>query len=287
MIATPDNVRLVAEDLDHPEGLNFGPDGQLYAGGEAGQVYRIDPGSGQVTEIARTGGFHLGVAVDGGGWVYACDCRQARVVRVPPAGEVTTYSTGTRDRPLRVPNYGVFDEAGNLYVSDSGDYWNPEGTGCLFVISPEGKTEVFHPGPLPFPNGLALDPSGEHLYVIQSTVPNVVRLPTRGGRTGSSVLEVVVTLEDCVPDGLAFDSRGRLYIGCYKPDAIYRFSEGDGLETLIEDPTGELLSRPTNLALGDGGLFFANLGGWHIGVVSVDVKGAPLHYPRLSNSESA
>ena len=34
----------VATGLDHPEGVTVGPDGLLYAGGEAGQVYRIGAG---------------------------------------------------------------------------------------------------------------------------------------------------------------------------------------------------------------------------------------------------
>ena len=48
-----------AEGLDHPEGLAFDADGILWAGGELGQIYRIDS-RGRVKEIARLGGFCLG-----------------------------------------------------------------------------------------------------------------------------------------------------------------------------------------------------------------------------------
>ena len=43
-----------AEGLDHPEGLAFDREGNLWAGGEAGQIYRMDP-RGRVEEIANPG----------------------------------------------------------------------------------------------------------------------------------------------------------------------------------------------------------------------------------------
>ena len=52
--------RSFAEGLDHPEGLAFDRDGFLWAGGELGQIYRINR-RGKVQEIARLGGFCLGL----------------------------------------------------------------------------------------------------------------------------------------------------------------------------------------------------------------------------------
>jgi gluconolactonase len=37
-----DRFEVFAEGLDHPEGLAFDRDGNLWAGGELGQIYRID-----------------------------------------------------------------------------------------------------------------------------------------------------------------------------------------------------------------------------------------------------
>ncbi len=36
------DFRTWANGLDHPEGVAVGPDGMIYAGGESGQVYRIE-----------------------------------------------------------------------------------------------------------------------------------------------------------------------------------------------------------------------------------------------------
>jgi gluconolactonase len=84
-----------------------------------------------------------------------------------------------------------------------------------------------------------------------------------------------------VPDGLAFTADGHLLISCYKPDIVYIGSPSGDVEVLIEDHTAELLSRPTNIALHNGRIYIANLGGWHIAAVETDMVGAPLNYPTL------
>ncbi|MDP6358899.1 MAG: hypothetical protein QF473_27520 [Planctomycetota bacterium] len=47
MIATPENVTVIGDGLDHPESLCIDPEGVIYAGGEAGQIYRISPDGDQ------------------------------------------------------------------------------------------------------------------------------------------------------------------------------------------------------------------------------------------------
>ena len=54
-----EQFEIFATGLDHPECCAFDRDGNLWAGGEAGQIYRIDP-AGKVETIANVGGFCCG-----------------------------------------------------------------------------------------------------------------------------------------------------------------------------------------------------------------------------------
>ena len=148
------------------------------------------------------------------------------------------------------------------------------------MVRPDGTTELFHEGPLEFLNGLAIDAEEKYLYVALSTAPNISRLPLRGG-SAKIKPEVYVPLVDVVPDGMAFDDRGRMVISCYVPDRIYLAGTDGKAEILREDPGAELLNRPTNVALRDHKVYYANLGGWHVGAFDFDAGPMPLRYPKL------
>lgn len=103
--------------FDHPEAVAWGPDGKAYAGGELGQLYRFTLDGKSLEEVSRVqGGFLLGLAHDAAGNTYACDDRSACVHRIAPDGKVSTYASGNGEQKMRVPNYPVFDDRGDLYV---------------------------------------------------------------------------------------------------------------------------------------------------------------------------
>lgn len=80
-------VRAMVAGLDHPEGVNFGPDGAGYAGGEAGQLYRFTA-DGHKDIVANTGGGIGGLCVDGHHNVYECNYDKPYVHRISPGRSI-------------------------------------------------------------------------------------------------------------------------------------------------------------------------------------------------------
>jgi gluconolactonase len=274
-----DDLEVFVEGLDHPEGIAVGVDGTMYVGGEAGQIYAI--GDDLVPrQVANTGGFVLGLAIDGDGLLYVCDeTRRSLLCVDPSSGDIEVVTSGSKEQPMRCPNWPAFDARGNLYVSDSGG-WN-EANGLIWVIRPGRRLEVFTEESVDFPNGLAVAPDGSSLYAVESTPGRLIEIPVNSdGSSGRR--RVLCELGYVVPDGVAVADDGSLVISCYRPDAIYRWSEDDGLAVLASDPQGTLLSAPTNAAfIGDDleVLVVPNLAGWHLTRGRLGVRGTPLARP--------
>ena len=270
-----------ADGLDHPEGVAWGPDGFVYAGGEAGQIYRVSLDDGSFEEVASTGGFALGLCLDADCNVYVCDLKRQEVVRATPGGEVSVYSSGSAEQKMQTPNFPVFDSQGNLYVTDSGEF--DKSTGCLFRVRPGGETELVTDATLPFANGMALNADETELYVVLSNLPGVGRFKVhRDGSIGT--MEPVVEMPNTVPDGVALDVQGNLFIACYTPDVIYRLTPEGELTKLAEDWRSVILSSPTNVVFAGkdfSTLVVSSLARWHLTRAKMSVAGLPARYPKL------
>ena len=268
--------------LDHPEAVAWGPDEKLYAGGEEGQIYRFSLDGRSGGEFARiAGGFILGMAHDSGGNVYACVDRLTGIYKVTPQGEFSLYANGNARQKMRIPNYPVFDDAGNLFVSDSGD-WGAR-NGVIWRIRPGGEAEIWDQSANGFTNGMCLSADGRALYVVESSPPLISRLEIRkDGSPGART--ILVELPRQVPDGVALDRNGDLYIAMYNPNIIYQLKRSGELVTLYDDWEQLSLVAPTNIAFGGpdmSTLIIASLCGWSVHTAPMAVPGLRLRYPKL------
>ena len=134
-----DKCEAFAHGLDHSEGIAVTTAGDIYVGGEAGQIYRIVDDAPQ--EVANVKGFLLGLAADAEGRIYAIDNVAKKVWRYDPRNNVTDTFIGPPEAKIKVPNWGAFDAAGNYYLTNSGDWM--QGNGCIWVVRPGKKVELW------------------------------------------------------------------------------------------------------------------------------------------------
>jgi gluconolactonase len=80
-----------------------------------------------------------------------------------------------------------------------------------------------------------------------------------------------VTLPDVLPDGLAFDVAGNLYVACYEQSQVLRVTPDGAVETVAADPEAHALCHPTNLAFGGETRFAANLGRSHVTEIEIGI----------------
>lgn len=198
------------------------------------------------------------------------------VLRVTPEGKKTVIAAGIAD-----PNFVLLRRDGSLLVSDdfTRDIWE--------VNARTGKVTLFS-NAIAHPNGLVLSPDGRSLYVAQifrnfrtgvrpiECDNRVWRLPLRDGRPdGVPVVLFQTSGVGCI-DGLAMDSKGRLYVAANREGRIWRVDPADGSALLIAEQSA------ASIAFGEGdfdrtSLYVTELRGGRILKIPVGAKGARLH----------
>jgi len=275
-----ERIQEFADGLNHPEGLAWNPfDRHVYAGGEGGEFYRVSL-DGDVELVAETGGSMLGIAVDGSGRVYGCDEGLGQIARLDPTtGKVDVYARGVGGDDMDTPNVAAFGPDGVLYVTCSGEGGRPE----ILRVTPGGTTERWSIDVPGYPNGCVVLPDGSALLVVEATSQRIVRV---GIETDGSAGEPMVfaTLPDTDADGLALDAEDHVWATLYRPDGLVRLAP-DGTEVAhLDDHLATTLDAPTNLAFVGEDLaraVIANVGGRHLSIVDLGVRGRALHYPEV------
>jgi gluconolactonase len=268
-----DAFEVFATGVDHPECVAFDRGGDLWAGGEAGQIYRIS--SDRKPQLITTmGGFCGGLAFSPKDELFVCN-PSLGIVRVEPSGKFSEFASHAGEHKLLCPNYGVFDSAGNYYVTDSGQW--KKNNGYLIRFSPDGKGQILA-GPFGYANGLALSADEKFLFMVESNTDSVFRFEIF---SNGSIGQRELYADACgrFPDGLTLDAEGNLYVCCYASDEIWRISLKREKTLFAWDRWAILLGSPTNMAFGGKDfdeLYCANLARTTITRAKIGRKGQPL-----------
>lgn len=259
--------RVVADGLRFPEGPSHLGGGAIAVAEMQGEsVTRVDP-DGRLTVLGDLGGGPNGTALGSDGAVYVANNGglsagakgfwhaprefDGCVQRVDADGTVTTVG-GTLPGPApHRPNDLCFAPDGTLLVTDSADWEKLQdaGPGRVVAIGPDGEPRVLAelPG---LPNGLAFGAGGDVLYLALSMSRKVVAFDWRDGALTNQ--RTFCKLPGGMPDGLAFDAEGTLWVCGSLGDAIHAY-DADG--ELKETIGLEKRSQPTNCCIAEGNLY--------------------------------
>jgi gluconolactonase len=183
-------MKIIARDLEFPEGPVVLPDGAVaFVELRGGRIRKVTP-DGEVVEVAHPGGGPNGMALGPGGMLYVCNSGGStwrrrpdgewvalghggkeytggRIERVDPeTGRVEVLYDQCEGRQLSAPNDLVFDAHGNFWFTDSGAVrQHDRDHGAVYWARGDGSEVRRVIRRLNRPNGIGLSPGGERLYV--------------------------------------------------------------------------------------------------------------------------
>jgi len=246
---------------------------------ETGDLLAEIPLQGEKTEFEHA---LSGLTVDSDGDVYALTT-QLGVVRIERHGDEYTqssYSPPLPDIPActpggptpcsptpidlpPIPNEMIFDDDGNLYITDSLQatiFRVPRGGGSIEIWLQSPLFAGNLAAPLPFgTNGIKISPDRDYLYVNETfdptdmTLGHVYRVPIEPHPDADDIELFATFTNEAAPDSLVFGKSGRLYVSLAKSGQI-AVLDTDGSEiTRISGPSGSAipLDWPATMAFDD------------------------------------
>lgn len=207
-----------------PEDVLLDGDGGVITGVADGRVIRIGVNGGVLSTVADTGGRPLGLEWLPDGRLLVCDAHRGLLAIDVNNGRTEVLVYEVNGAPMRFCNNAAVAPDGTVYFTDSsrrfgiehyrGDLLEHSGTGRLLRRDPGGEVEVLLDG-LQFPNGVALDSSGDWLAVAETAGYRLSQLWLRGARAGEQ--RVLADSLPGFPDNLSTGSDGLIWVAIPSP----------------------------------------------------------------------
>ena len=143
----------------------------------------------------------------------------------PATGKVTAVLDNIRREGLKGTNDLIFASNGDLYFTDQGQSGMQDPSGRVYRLRPDGQVDLLISN-VPSPNGLALSPNQQVLYVAATRANQIWRMPLHPDGTTSKVgAYIQLSGGSAGPDGIASDALGGLAVAHCGLGTVWVFSK--------------------------------------------------------------
>lgn len=231
------NTRLQGFDALELDGLH-GPEavienelGDVYASTHEGWIIRWAKGQTKPERWVELGGRPLGIDFDKHGNLWVANAFKG-LMRVSPQGEVSIEVDRVNDVDIRYADDVVVAPNGKVYFSDASTKFSAKDSGGTLQASfldvmehgKYGRVIEFDPSTqqsreiinkVSFANGVAVDPLGQFLLLVETGEYRVIKHWLTGDLAGSN--EVIVDNLPGFPDNIHLGKQGRYWVGLTSP----------------------------------------------------------------------
>lgn len=238
-------IESVADLEFYTEGPGLDASGNLFFTTlSGGVIMKLDP-EGQVSKWAQLS-CPNGQRILPNGHHLVCETGLSAVAELDAEGQLVRYRTWETCAgwAFSSPNDLIVDEQGGFYFTDSVRH-----RGQVFYVGDKGQEKRVLSG-LDYPNGIALSPDRRQLFVAESYTNRILVVELTAAGVAKKEPEIFIDLPanplpfDAesmpftanLPDGIAFDHLGRLWVAHYGLGALQLVDPGG--THLATVPTG-------------------------------------------------
>jgi gluconolactonase len=167
-----------------------------------------------------------GLWIDDADNIYLTATGERQILKITPNKKIFVVAEKFEaDSKLpKGPNDLVVAKNGTIYFTDPNGFYGDAPNGTVYRIS-GGKTTIFSDG-FTGPNGIILSQDQKTLFVSHNSAKSTSKIERFSLKDDGSAgpNSEMVTIPDCVADGIAIDHEGSIWLTCYSFGTAYRVS---------------------------------------------------------------